>query len=534
MHSDMFSVRIRPWQSQLLLVFFLLISANLSFFAELTALYPLPQHLGFVLSVALLLGFLLLLMIQLLSILIAPRWLYPILLLIAAITGYFTDELGTVFDRIMLTNVLQTNPDEAKDLLSAGLVWRIMLLAVLPGLLLSGSKGLQRPAIKASVISLCSIFALTLLSMLPFSDQYASFFREHKSVRYHANPIYPIYSAVDLVARQLRNPAHKQLVKLTGEHLAPKPTGHSELVIVVVGETARADHFALNGYSRQTNPMLSKQANLLSYANVSSCGTSTAVSVPCLFSFSHRDAFDLDSAKYTENVLDVLHKAGVNVLWRDNNSDSKGVATRLPYEDFRSPDHNPECDKTECRDIGMLAGLQDYINQQQGDILIVLHQMGSHGPAYHKRYPANFEHFVPACKSQELAECSTQEIINAYDNSILYTDYFLNQVIELLKRNTPKFETAMLYMSDHGESLGENGLYLHGMPYFLAPRSQTHVPFLVWVGESSDILLEPSRGLTHQAYSHDDFSCSLLQSFEIDSHIIGNTPCVPYFVYRDE
>lgn len=527
--------RLTPWQSQLLLVVFLLLTANISFFGQLTRLYPIAQHQGFVLSVTLLLGLLLLLTVQLFSLLLTPRWLYPIILLIAAITGYFNDELGTVFDRVMLTNVLQTNLGEAGELMNAGLAWRILLLAVLPSLLLWQCKdGLKRPGLKTSAITLSTAFILTLLSMLPFTDQYASFFREHKTVRYNAIPIYPIYSAIDLAARQLRNPHPNELVQLTGETVNPKPTGHSELMILVVGETARADHFALNGYKRQTNPLLSKQANLLSYANVSSCGTSTAVSVPCMFSFSDRESFDLDSAQYTENVLDVLHKAKVNVLWRDNNSDSKGVATRLPYEDYHSPKVNPVCDDTECRDVGMLAGLQQYIDQQQGDILIVLHQMGSHGPAYYKRYPDEFERFTPACKSKELSECSTQEVVNAYDNSILYTDYFLNEVIELLKRNTPKFETAMLYMSDHGESLGENGLYLHGMPYFLAPKAQTHVPFLVWVGESSDILLEPSRGLTHQAYSHDDFSCSLLQSFEIDSRIAGDTPCVPYFVYRDE
>ncbi|MBT1063587.1 phosphoethanolamine--lipid A transferase [Bowmanella sp. Y26] len=529
-------VKLKPWQCQILLVLFLLLSANASFFTQLTTLYPVNQHWGFVLSVALLLGVVLLLMVQLFSLLLTPRWLYPIILLIAAITGYFTDELGIVFDRVMLTNVLQTNPGEAGDLLSTGLFWRIVLLTLVPSVLFwsLNRQGLKRPGIKASLATLSATFALTILSMLPFTDQYASFFREHKSVRYNAIPIFPIYSAIDLGARHLKGKVPDQLVELTGDTVNPKPTGHSELMIVVVGETARADHFSLNGYERQTNPLLAEQANLLSYANVSSCGTSTAVSVPCMFSFSDRDSFDLDSAKYTENVLDVLHKAKVNVLWRDNNSDSKGVATRLPYEDYHSAEVNPACGDTECRDVGMLAGLQKYIDQQQGDILIVLHQMGSHGPAYYKRYPAEFERFVPACKSKELSECSEQEIINAYDNSILYTDYFLNEVIELLKRNTPKYETAMLYMSDHGESLGENGLYLHGMPYFLAPKAQTHVPFLVWVGESSDILLEPSRRLTHEAFSHDDFSCSLLQSFEIDSHIAGDTPCVPYFVYRDE
>ena len=113
--------------------------------------------------------------------------------------------------------------------------------------------------------------------------------------------------------------------------------------------------------------------------------------------------------------------------------------------------------------------------------------MGNHGPAYFKRYPKEFEKFKPACQTAELSECSDEEIGNAYDNAILYTDYFLSQVVQLLKQNEQKFEASMLYISDHGESLGENNLYLHGMPYMLAPSEQTDVPVIVWAGKTSDI-----------------------------------------------
>jgi len=180
--------------------------------------------------------------------------------------------------------------------------------------------------------------------------------------------------------------------------------------------------------------------------------------------------------------VDILKRTGkVNILWRDNNSDSKGVALRVPYEDFK---RKKSC-IGECRDDSMLVGLQGYINTHNDkNIFIVLHQMGNHGPAYYKRYPKEFEKFTPTCKTNQFEECTQKEINNAYINTILYTDYFLDKTIKLLKQNQNEFETAMIYISDHGESLGENNVYLHAMPYFIAPEAQRHVGAFMWFGKS--------------------------------------------------
>ncbi|WP_211212097.1 phosphoethanolamine transferase [Kiloniella laminariae] len=290
-----------------------------------------------------------------------------------------------------------------------------------------------------------------------------------------------------------------------------------ELIIMVVGETARADRFSLNGYPRKTNPLL-EQLNVASFRQVRSCGTSTAISVPCMFSNDTEKDYETNTAKNKENALDVLVHAGVNVLWRDNNSSSKGVADRIPYQNYRDPNINPVCD-LECRDEGMLVDLQDYIDSYpDGDIMIVLHQMGNHGPAYYLRYPKEFEKFQPVCATNELSDCSQEELDNAYDNAILYTDYFLSKVIGLLKKNDPKFETLMLYVSDHGESLGELGLYLHGMPNLLAPETQRHVPMIVWVGDNfthfnnTDLQAQQDQAITHDNIFH-----TLLGLMEIES-----------------
>jgi lipid A ethanolaminephosphotransferase len=218
-----------------------------------------------------------------------------------------------------------------------------------------------------------------------------------------------------------------------------------------------------------------------------------------------------------ENALDVLSDNGVEILWRDNNSDSKDVATRMRYEDFKTPTFNTVCD-AECRDVGMLKGLDQFIASKKGkDILIVLHQMGNHGPEYYRRYPKAFEQFTPTCKSGELSTCTQQEVDNAYDNAILYTDYFLSEVIRFLRQYDNSYETAMLYVSDHGESLGEHGFYLHAAPYMIAPQEQTHVPAIVWMGKHFDYNLDQLRPFQDYPFSHDDVFCSLLVSYELDS-----------------
>jgi lipid A ethanolaminephosphotransferase len=363
-----------------------------------------------------------------------------------------------------------------------------------------------------------AVSLVIIVAIIPaFGKFYGSFFREHKTVRFYANPSYYLYSAVEYLSDIFHRP--NGAVAAIGTDARIPPTDQDrELIIVVVGEAARADRFSLNGYARETNPLL-KQEDVISFTNVHSCGTSTAVSVPCMFSVFGHGRFTSNNAISSENLLDVLTHAGVHVLWRDNNSDSKGVAVRVPYQNFKQDNTNTICD-VECRDEGMLVGLQDYVNSEPGgDIVIVLHQMGNHGPAYYKRYPKAFEKFTPVCASVELEQCSLEEISNAYDNAILYTDYFLSKVIAFLKHNDDHFETAMVYVSDHGESLGENGLYLHGLPYALAPEAQTHVPAILWFGRNYHVDRAELRQHVSHPYTHDNIFHTVLGLMEIQSSV---------------
>ena len=292
---------------------------------------------------------------------------------------------------------------------------------------------------------------------------------------------------------------------------------------MVVGEAARADRFSLNGYSKETNPLLKQEKDVINFSNMYSCGTATAESVPCMFSIFDRADYDYKKGKSTENILDVLKNTNkVQILWRDNNSDSKGVALRVDFEDYRTSQTNTICDDVECRDEGMLVGLDEYIKKHKDkDILIVLHQMGNHGPAYYKRYPKEFEKFTPVCKTNQLEQCTQEEVSNAYDNAILYTDYFLSKVINFLKPYSNTHETAMLYMSDHGESLGENGIYLHGLPYFMAPDEQKHISSLIWFGDEfkNDMDMEKLNSYKNKQFSQDNLFHTLLGLFEVETGV---------------
>ena len=447
-----------------------------------------------------------------------------ILLIASSFAHYFMDAYHVVIDHEMLLNAMQTNMHESLDLLTMGLVWNVLLLGVLPAYFVYKIKIVYKP-FKSAVFEKFKVLLVSLLvivlMLLSFSKFYTSFFREHKPLRYYTNPTYWIYS----FGKYLSYTFNDSSIVLAQQGLdAKKRTveGKRKLVIMVVGEAARADHFSLNGYKRKTNPLLENE-DIINFTQVSSCGTSTAYSVPCMFSMFGRDDYDYKKGISNENILDVLsHTNDISVLWRDNNSDSKGVALRVGYENYRTPEHNTMCQEGECRDEGMLVGLEEYIQtHQEKDILIVLHQMGNHGPAYYKRYPKAYEVFTPTCQTNQLEKCKQEEIINAYDNAILYTDYFLSRVIGFLKGYDASFETAMLYMSDHGESLGENGVYLHGLPYFMAPDAQTHIAALMWANTSMKETIHFPSLKKHQndTYSQDNLFHTLLGLFDVNTSL---------------
>jgi len=506
---------------------FFVVFYNSAFFRHVTAVYSLSWgNVGFLLSLA---AGLMVLITFILSAIASPyttKIVLILLFLLSSGAAYFMDHFDIVIDKAMIRSIFDTSPAEVGDLFNPRLLGYVLLLGVLPSLIVYKIKIAPR-SFKRSVVEKTAVACISplllLLLILPFSKFYTSFFREHKPLRYYTNPTYYIYSTGRYLA-ELLDSSNTTIAPLglDAKVLHRHPDAARKLIIVVVGEAARADHFSLNGYPRETNPLL-KQEKLINLSQMQSCGTSTAYSIPCMFSPFTRAEYSEKKAQRSENVLDVLRHTGViDILWRDNNSDSKGVALRVAYEDFRTSERNPLCADGECRDEGMLLGLDRYAAQRKDkDILIVLHQMGNHGPAYYKRYPKDYEYFKPICATNQLEQCSKEEIINTYDNALRYTDHFLAEVIAFLKQQEQERETALLYLADHGESLGEGGLYLHGIPYSIAPAAQTHIGALLWFGEKSSkrLDLRTLQARKDAPLSHDNLFHTLLGLFEVQSGV---------------
>jgi len=510
-------------QTKLILIaaaFFVLFD-NFSFYTHVVEVYPLSlKNIGFLFSLPVVLTCFIMLLLTLVSSRYTTKPVIIFFLLLSSMASYFMNNYNVVIDYVMIQNLLQTNVNEASDLFSFKLVYYFLLLGVLPSLFVYLAK-IQPASWKRTMLTKSACIAITILIALSlillFSKPYTSFFREHTPLRYYTNPTYYIYSVGKYINQTYFSP---QVVVQTLGTDARLPTTDldRELVILVIGEATRADRLSLNGYQRETTPLLQKE-DVISFTEMYSCGTSTAYSVPCMFSIFPRDQYSSSKAESTENLLDVLNYAGVNILWRDNNTDSIKVASKAEYQDYRLPDVNPVCDE-ECRDVGMLVGLQEYIDKKkQGDIFIVLHQMGNHGPAYYKRYPEAYERYTPVCRSNLFDECTKEEISNAYDNAILYTDYFLSEVIQLLKKNSGRFETAMVYMSDHGESLGEHSVYLHGLPYAIAPDAQTHIGSVFWIDDGFKIDKKALRDKAGGKFSQDNLIHTILGLMEIETTV---------------
>jgi len=444
-----------------------------------------------------------------------------ILLLISSFTTYFMNTYNIIIDDSMIRNALQTDIAESLDLFSTKLLLYILFLGIFPAYIVYNTKILYHDTLKEIRTKIKVIFfsiAFITMSLFTFNKFYTSFFREYKILRFYTNPTYWIYSIGWYIQDSYKN--KNQTLKKIGLDAKIKNNTTRKIVFMIVGEAARADHFSLNNYKRNTNPKLSSE-NIINFSKMYSCGTSTAYSVPCMFSIYTRKNYSYKKARYTENALDVLkHTKKVAILWRDNNSDSKGVALRVLHQNYKTPKNNTICDK-ECRDIGMLVGLNTFIEKNKNkNILIILHQMGNHGPEYYKRYTKPYEIFTPVCKTNQLQECSKESIANAYDNALRYTDNFLYKTIELAKKYK-NADTAVLYMSDHGESLGENGIYLHGLPYFIAPDAQIHIGSFLWLNNTfqKDLNISKIKKRKDKKLSHDYLFHTLLGLFDVQTKV---------------
>ncbi len=453
--------------------------------------------------------------------LVKPFLIFVIIL--SSVTSYYMDNLGVIIDRDMIQNAMVTTVTESKHLITAGLVLHVLALGIVPSIVILVVKiKPQRALWRFGAPVLTFLLSLSLCAGFLMADlkSYSAILRERKDFMSTFQPGAPMVATIRYAKMIMRS--SNVTVAAVGRDAKKGPSYDASskpvLTIVVAGETARAQNFSLNGYDVRTNPNL-EQLPIVNFSNVSSCGTATATSLPCMFSKFSRDDYSYEKGISNENVLDVLAHAGLQVDWWDNNTGDKGIAHRIGgSRSFTQTQNDEFCASGECMDGIFMRALEEYAQTITSDTVLVLHLIGSHGPTYYLRYPKEFERFTPACGTAEFTNCSPAEITNAYDNTIAYTDQILAQTIALLTKED-RLATSLLFVSDHGESLGEKGLYLHGAPYFMAPEYQTKVPMILWMSDAFKTKFSIDQGcLSDQMsapLSHDNLFHSLLGMLDI-------------------
>ncbi|MBV7388115.1 phosphoethanolamine--lipid A transferase [Pasteurellaceae bacterium TAE3-ERU1] len=457
---------------------------------------------------------------QLLALPVLHKIILPALLIISAAIGYHALFYHVYFGTDMLENILQTDYAESSRMLTSGYVAWVLAFGVLPAVVYCAVKVRYRTwykelGVRALVVVLCLGVVGGIAKF--FYQDYASFVRNHHQLPKLLVPSNFITAGVNEIKRQQRkNRTYTQL----GLDATRTPSNQRRVIVLVVGETTRAANWGLNGYARQTTPELAAMGDVVNFTQVSSCGTATAVSVPCMFSNLERAGYDNVTAVTQDNLVDIVQRAGVRVLWVDNDGGCKAVCNHVSYRSVTDENDPRYCKDGECLDAALTAHFeQDVSAEPQKDLLLVLHTIGNHGPTYYERYPQEFAHYSPVCETKDIAQCTPAQLVNTYDNGVHYIDHFLAEVIGKLK-HLPNTQTALYYLSDHGESLGENGMYLHGAPYAIAPSEQTHVPQIFW---ASSALLNAQQIDAHclaenahtQAYSQDNLFHTVLGLWDI-------------------
>lgn len=405
-----------------------------------------------------------------------------LVVLLSSVVFYASLNYGIIFDYGMIESIADNSVTEVLSYISYSTLVFIFIFGVIPSIFIFNVK-LAYLSFSGELFArlklLFGSLAVLLFISLIFYSNYASVGRNNRDLIGYLTP----YALLDSSAKYLQRnvlypPPHFELIDTK-----PK-MGNAEdrVIVLVLGQTARAQNFSLNGYGKQTN-LYTKNWNVVSFTNMTSCGTSKAVSIPCIFSSLDRQNFNRRLANAKQNVLDIIQLAGVDVLWITNdNTSCKGVCKRIKRYEITQSEYPKLCQENRCYDEVAIKQLdQKLANLTHNNTLIILHIAGSRGPDYFTKYPSGHRYFRPDCQRSDIQNCTSEELVNAYDNSIAYTDFVLAQIIERLEKLSTKnkVDTAFLYTSDHGESLGEKGIYLHGIPFVFAPNEQTHIPFIV-------------------------------------------------------
>jgi lipid A ethanolaminephosphotransferase len=395
------------------------------------------------------------------------RILLAILSIINATAVYFIITYSVMIDSTTIENVFNTRYSEASGFFSGSLWLFILIAGVLPAIWC-----LLQPVVigKAKKMGIwCGSSLALVLALVLANINQTLWISQHDTElggllqpwSYIVNTCRVISASQDEQAEEIKLPDGR----ITDDEKA--------VVVLVIGESARKANFQLYGYERPNNPRLSKREGLKVY-QTNSCATYTTAGTKAILEPQESD--DL-----YELLPNYAFRTGADVSWRTSNWGEPPIHIDEYLTDSELGDIYPNADNT--YDGILFTGLRERIESSpKHKVLIILHTSTSHGPKYADKYPKEFEVYKPVAKNVEEGEKNISMLINAYDNTILYTDYLLDGLIDTLRAMTD-WKSAMIFISDHGESLGENKMFMHGLPMKLAPKVQYEIPFFVWTSE---------------------------------------------------
>lgn len=399
---------------------------------------------------------------------IVGRILLAIFSIINATAVYFIITYSVMIDATTIENVFNTRYSEASGFFSWGLWLFILVFGVVPALWCLLQPVVFGKAKKLAVYCGSSLVIALVVSLANFNQ--TLFISQHDTeLGGLLQPWSYLVNTCRIASFSIDEQAEE--IKLPDAKIADNDKA---VVVLVIGESARKANFQLYGYKRDTNPLLSKLQNLKVY-EATSCATYTTAGSKAILE-------PKDSGDLYELLPNYAFRTGVDVAWRTSNWGEPPIHIDEYLTDDELGDQYPDVDKD--YDGILFAGIRQRIESSKSNkVLIILHTSTSHGPKYADKYPKDFEVYKPVARNVEEGEKNVGLLVNAYDNTIRYTDFLLDNLISTLRAMTD-WKSAMIFISDHGESLGENKMFMHGLPMKLAPKEQYEIPFLVWTSDN--------------------------------------------------
>ncbi len=464
-----------------------------------------------ILYIATFLLFLYALILEILNCIFTYRIFLTLLVAIGALSAYYMDTFNISINPMIIESLFKTNAQEARDFISFWAILKILVLAILPLCVIFGIK-VKKSLLKTKLLLILFYF-FGLIAIWFFNGKNIIFtFKAYKPTIDMLNPVGPIRSTIRYMSNALHTPHSYTFVGLDA---TLSQNDRPKIFTLVIGESARAENFELNGYQRPTNPFI-KSFDLINFEDFYSCGIITAISIPCLLTdLTHQTYTSRNLSLFRDNILDIAQRVKYDVWWISNNGGTcmGDVCKRIKNISYYNEGH---------LDGDMLKEIQHIIQDAKNNTFLVINLRGSHGSKYFERYPKEFEFFKPICQEENLQKCTQEELVNAYDNSLRYSDYIISQIIRALEKSP--LDAGLWYVSDHGESLGEYGQFMHGgLPYNLAPKNQKHIPSYIWLNKGlREIFFKDLKIKEHRTLSHDEVFHTLLHFLNIHTKDYNN------------